>query len=152
MASFVNAADALAAAVEIERRGHAFYLKLVDRASSAQDKEFFTFMAQEELRHERVFAAMLERVGGLPLPAGSTDEEYQQYVRGLLDSHALFMPGSHERALKAPIHEAVQFEKDTLLFFTELERMMPEAEQAAVRRCSDEERKHIRMLLDRKPG
>ena len=152
MASFVNATDALAAAVEIERRGQAFYLELEDRGASAQDKEFFAFMAKEELRHEEVFAAMLERVGGLPLPAGSTDEEYLQYVRGLLDSHTLFMPGTQERALKTPLHEAVQFEKDTLLFFTELERMMPESEQAAVRRCADEERKHIRMLLDRKPG
>jgi len=152
MASFFNAADVLAAAVEIERRGRAFYLELVDRASSSQDKEFFTFMAQEELRHEATFAAMLDRVGGLPLPAGSTGEEYQQYLRGLLDSHTLFLPGAHERALKMPTHEAVQLEKDTLLLFIELERMVPEAEQAAVRRCADEERKHIHMLLDRKPG
>jgi len=153
MASFVNAADALAAAVEIERRGQAFYLELKDRASSSQDREFFSFMAKEELRHEGVFTAMLERSGGLPLPAGSTDEEYQQYVRGLLDSHTLFMQGAHERALKTPVHEAVQLEKDTLLFFMELERMVPKAEAAAVRGCADEERKHIRMLLgSRKPG
>ena len=152
MASFVNAADVVAAAVEIERRGHAFYLELQGRAVSAQNKEFFAFMAQEELRHENVFSTMLERIGGLPLPAGSTDEEYQQYVRDLLDSHTLFMPGSHDRALKTPMHEAVQFEKDTLLFFLELERMVPASEAAAVRQCADEERKHIRMLLDRKPG
>jgi len=152
MASFVTAADVLAAAVEIERRGHAFYLELEGRASSSQDKEFFAFMAQEELRHETIFAAMLDRIGGLPLPAGNTDEEYQQYVRGLLDSHTLFMSDSHERAMKTPVHEAVQFEKDTLLFFMELERMVPTSEQAAVRRCADEERKHIRMLLNRKLG
>ncbi|MCL1940019.1 MAG: ferritin family protein [Desulfovibrionaceae bacterium] len=152
MASFVNAADVVAAAVEIERRGHSFYQSLEARAPSPQDKEFFAFMAQEELRHEKIFAAMLERIGGLPLPAGSTDEEYQQYVRDLLDSHTLFMPGSQERALKIPLHEAVQFEKDTLLFFMELERMVPDAERAVVRQCADEERKHIRMLLNRKPG
>jgi rubrerythrin len=152
MASFVNAADVVAAAVEIERRGHSFYQGLEARATAPQDKEFFAFMAQEELRHEKVFAAMLERIGGLPLPAGSTDEEYQQYVRDLLDSHTLFMPGSQERALKIPLHEAVQFEKDTLLFFVELERMVPDSEQAVVRQCADEERKHIRMLLKRPPS
>ena len=46
MASFVNAADAVAAAVEIERRGHAFYLKVQDQASDPEDKNFFAFMAE----------------------------------------------------------------------------------------------------------
>ena len=46
-----------------------------------------------------------------------------------------------------PLLGAVRFEKDTLLFFLELEAMVPEAERAHVRRCADEERKHIRMLL-----
>ena len=152
MASFVNTADAIAAAVEIERRGHSFYNSIEEKAASPDDKQFFAFMAQEEQRHEKVFAAMLERIGGLPLPAGSTDEEYLLYVRGLLDSHTLFVPGLQERALAAPVYEAVQFEKDTLLFFMELERMVPDAERASVRDCADEERKHIRMLLHRMSG
>ena len=151
MASFVNAADVLAVAVEIERRGYSFYQSLEARATSPQDKEFFAFMSQEEVRHEKVFASMLKRIGDIPLPAGSTSEEYQQYVRGLLDSHSLFMSSSQERALTIPLHAAVQFEKDTLLFFLELEHMVPKAEQAVVRQCADEERVHIRMLLNRKP-
>lgn len=149
MASFVNAADAVAAAVEIERRGHSFYKGVEEKAASLEDKEFFAFMAGEEQRHETVFEAMLKRIGGLPLPAGSTDQEYQQYVQGLLDSHTLFVPNLQERALRAPLHEAVQFEKDTLLFFLELERMVPDAEKESVRKCANEERKHIRMLLHR---
>lgn len=150
MASFVNAADAIAAAVEIERRGHAFYERVAQQAQSQDNRDFFAFMAAEEKRHEGVFAAMLERIGGLSLPAGSTDEEYLAYVRDLLDSHVLFMPGGEERVLRDPLMEAVTFEKDTLLFFTELERMVPEEEAAAVRACADEERSHIRMLLQRK--
>lgn len=151
MASFVNAADAVAAAVEIERRGHAFYQSLVEKAATPDDKKFFTFMAEEELRHEKRFSSMLKRIGGVPLPAGSTDEEYLQYVHGLLDSHSLFMPDLQKRAMEAPIYEAVQFEKDTLLFFLELQRMVPDSEQAVVRECANEERKHIRMLLHRMP-
>ena len=151
MASFVNAADAVAAAIEIERRGHGFYKRVEEKAQSPDDREFFAFMAGEELRHEKIFEAMLERIGGLPLPAGSTDEEYQQYVKGLLDSHTLFVPGLEERALQAPMHEAIQFEKDTLLFFMELENMVPDSEKAHVRRCADEERKHIRLILHRLP-
>jgi len=149
MASFVNAADAVSAAVEIERRGHAFYCRVQDKAPSADDKDFFAFMAEEEKRHEGIFAAMLARIGGLSLPAGSTGEEYLAYVKDLLDSHTLFLPGQEERALRAPLHEALQFEKDTLIFFLELEGMVPDSEKKFVRQCADEERKHIRMLMKR---
>lgn len=147
MASFVNAADAVAAAVEIERRGHAFYRRVVEKAGNPGDKDFFVFMAEEEKRHEGVFQAMLDRLGGVALPVGSDDEEYLMYVRGLIDSHTLFMPGQEERTLASPLREAMRFEKDTLLFFVELERMVPDAEKAAVRHCADEERKHLQMLL-----
>ena len=150
MASFVNAADAVAAAVEIERRGHAFYEKVESKATG-EDKDFFAFMAKEELRHEGIFQAMLDRLGGVPLPAGSTDEEYLQYVKGLLDSHTLFMPEQEKRILEAPVYQALQFEKDTLIFFVELETMVPDSEKKFVRQCADEERKHIRMLLKRFP-
>ncbi len=152
MASFVNAADAVAAAVEIERRGHAFYESVGQRAQKAEDKEFFTFMAGEELRHEGIFAAMLRRIGGLELPAGSTDEEYLTYMRSLLDSHALFMPDAEQRALADPFHQAMQFEKDTMIFFMGLEDMVPESEKHYVRECAEEERRHLRMIAKRMVG
>lgn len=151
MASFVSAADAVAAAVEIERRGYDFYRSVQEKAADRDNKEFFAFMASEEKRHEALFETMLKRIGGLPLPAGSSDEEYLAYVKGLLDSHTLFMPGQEQSALSDPLKEAIRFEKDTLIFFIELERMVPDAEKAVVRECADEERKHIRMLLKRMP-
>lgn len=149
MASFVNAADAAAAAVEIERRGYAFYKSVEEKAAHPDDKEFFAFMAQEEHRHEGIFASMLKRLGGVPLPAGSDDEEYLAYVQGLLDSHTLFMPDQQKRALDAPLYQAMQFEKDTLIFFLELEKMVPDSEKKYVRECADEERSHLKMLLQR---
>lgn len=152
MASFVNASDAVAAAVEIERRGYLFYKKVEAKADSPDTKEFFTFMAEEEKRHEGIFAAMLKRIGGLDLPTGSDDEEYLQYVRDLLDSHTLFLPEQEERAVKAPFQEAMRFEKDTLLFFLELAHMVPESEKAHVLACADEERLHMRMLTARMRG
>lgn len=149
MASFVSAADAIAAAVEIERRGYDFYRSVEARATEAEDKKFFAFMAEEEQRHESLFAAMLERVGGLELPTGSDDAEYLAYVQGLLNSHYLFMAAQREDILENPLLTAMQFEKDTLVFFLELEHMVPASEKQYVRECADEERRHLRMLLRR---
>jgi len=41
---------------------------------------------------------------------------------------------------------AMSFEKDTLLFFTEMETLVPQKEKAAVRQCIKEERLHLRRL------
>lgn len=147
MAILVSAADAVAAAVEVERRGHAFYCRMREQAGSSQDRDFFAFMAKEEERHERIFGNMLERLGGIALPAGSDDEEYLAYVKGLLDFHSLFVPEQAGQTLDSPLGQALQFEKDSLLFFVELENMVPESEKEHVRACANEERKHILMLM-----
>lgn len=152
MASFVNAADAAAAAVEIERRGYAFYKNAEEKAKHGSDKEFFAFLAGEEKRHEGIFGALLERLGGVALPAGSTDEEYLKYVQGLIDSHFLFMPDQQRRMLESPLQAAMQLEKDTLLFFLELETLVPDSEKKFVRECADEERRHLRLILQRFGG
>ncbi len=149
MASFVSAADAVAAAVEIEKRGHSFYCAVRDKATSQADKDFFSFMAEEEKRHEEIFAHMLARLGGVPLPAGASDDEYLMYVQALLDSHSLFLKNQESLALMSPYDRAVQFEKDTLLFFVALEPMVPASEAKYIQACADEEKKHLRMLAKR---
>ena len=146
MASFVNAADAIAAAIEIERRGHAFYTSVQEKAENPKDKEFFAFMANEEKRHEEVFLEMLKRIGGLRLPEESTDQEYLDYLTAMLYHHSLFVPDLEELIIKTPLHMAMQFEKDTLLFFIEMEDLVPEAEKQHVRDCANEERHNLRLL------
>lgn len=143
MASFVSAADAVATAVEIERRGFAFYTSVADKAESRDDREFFHHMANAEKEHEVIFSSMLNRLGQVQLPAGSDEQEYLDYLNVLIDSHSLFLPGYEERALKSPFNQALQFEKDTLLFFLTLENAVPESEKKHVRFCADEERRHI---------
>lgn len=149
MASFVKAADVAAAAVEIERRGRDMYLSAQKSARNTADAEFFGFMADEEKRHEGIFASMLARLGGLELPAGSDEAEYLEYISLLLDSHALFMPGFESRVAAEPLLEAMRMEKDTILFFSAMKRLVPDAEQKAVDACIAEERAHLKMLSER---
>jgi rubrerythrin len=148
MASFIAAADIIASAVEIERRGCSFYEQAAMKSSDAEDKEFFTFMAREELRHEKIFRNMLGRVGGLELPAGSSDAEYLEYVDCLLNSHAMFLPEQQRDAAINPLKTAVSFEKDTILFFTAMRRLVPGAEHARIDACIAEEEKHLRLIAE----
>lgn len=146
MANYLNAADVISTAVEIETRGHEFYKQAAEQAQQPQDKEFFLFMAQEENKHKALFSDMLKRVGGTTIPAGATDDEYIDYVHNLIDSHCLFMDDQQAALATNPFKQAIQFEKDTILFFQAVESLVPESEQKFIRQCADEERSHILLI------
>lgn len=149
MASYMNAADIVSTAVEIEKRGYAFYKEVAKNAKDKKDQEFFEYLAGEEIKHKELFASMLDRLGGTDIPAGASDDEYMQYVRDLIDSHCLFTQDTKEMALRNPFMQAIQFEKDTLIFFQAMEGLVPDSEKKAVRACADEEREHLRILMKR---
>jgi rubrerythrin len=146
MASFVNAADVLAAAVEIEHRGRIFYEEEAKLASDNEVKEFFTFLAGEEVKHEKIFEAMLKRIGGLDLPAGSVAEEYLAYVVASLDSHMLFIKDQVGIDKSNPYLLALRFEKDTIVYFLAMSDLVPEVERKLVKDCITEELGHIALI------
>jgi rubrerythrin len=152
MASFFKANEIARTAVDIERKGRAFYLCLEENARSDETRELFRFLAAEEGRHEGIFQALLDRLGDIELPAWATGEEYGMYIQGLIESHALFSdPEAESRmAVMADEREAIRmamgFEKDTLLFFVEMEAFVPDREKGAVRECIKEEQLHLARL------
>jgi len=141
MASFVSVADVITVAVEIERRGHAFYLRARDQAQSEDDRKFFAFMAEEEQKHRKMFEAMLQRIERIALPAGSSDEEYCAYLQASLDSHMLFVEEAPSGG--DPYHLAMRFEKDTIVYFLTMLNLVPQSEKHHVQRCIEEEKKHL---------
>lgn len=148
MASFTKAADVITSAIEIERRGSAFYRQAADAATQLEDREFFTFMAGEENRHEKIFQDMLARSGGLELPAGSDEGEYLEYTDLLLDNHCLFMAGQQEKMMHNPLREAMLLEKDTILFFLAMRRLVDESERTRIDACIEEEQRHLRLIAE----
>ncbi|MFW5499662.1 MULTISPECIES: ferritin-like domain-containing protein [unclassified Maridesulfovibrio] len=155
MVTFFSANEVAELAMRIEQKGQAFYLLAADEAKDPGAKEFFEFFAEEESRHELFFRDMRDRIGSIEVPPGSDYEEYTQYVMALVDSHDVFNfdyteafkdeSFNFEQAVRA----AMRFEKDTILLFTELKRMVPDAERKFVEECIDEERKHLRMLAEK---
>lgn len=152
MAKFFNASELAQAAVQIERRGQQFYAQAAAKVASDDVRSFFANFVEEEAAHERLFQALADRLGQAPLPAWSTQDEYGDYLDALLDSHSLFGEGSVDDALRqvadqaSAIRMAMNFEKDTLLFFTEMKDLVPDNEKKFVQECIDEERTHLRML------
>lgn len=152
MASFFHANEIAEAAVEIERKGQAFYLRVAARAKEEKTRALFDHLAKEEAKHEVIFANLKERLGEVELPAWSTEEEYMTYVDSLIASHTLFNEEFVDKFVEASddetaaIHMAMSFEKDTLLFFMEMKELVPATEKDAVQSCIEEERLHLRQL------
>ena len=152
MANFFRANEIAKTAVEVERKGRAFYLRLEESARSGKTRELFNYLAVEEGRHEEIFQALLDRLGDIELPAWATKDEYATYIQGLIESHALFSDQKAEKRMaaiedeKEAILMAMGFEKDTLLFFTEMESFVPDREKTVVRECIKEERLHLARL------
>ncbi len=152
MASFFHANEIAEAAVEIERKGQAFYIRVAAMVENEEVKKLFEHLAKEEAKHEVIFSNLKDRLGEVELPAWSTEAEYAEYVDALITSHTLFndelVTKYVENATDAEsaIHLAMSFEKDTLLFFMEMKELVPDSEKEAVQSCSDEERLHLRQL------
>ena len=153
MAGIFRATDILLAAQEVETRGEVFYNRLVETATDEKLKETFRFLAGEEGKHREIFRKLYERLGQVELPAWAEEDEYVSYLTFLIDSHTLFRLGDVDtiRAFAGNRGEAIQtamgFEKDTILFFTEMRDFVPEGEKRYIQDCIDEERAHLRLLV-----
>ena len=151
MAHFFRANEIANIAIEIEMKGREFYLQAAQMAKTPKVKDIFMFLSEEEAKHEETFRSMLSRLGKVEMPAWATQDEYMQYLEALIESHMLFSALGQKYMAQADsekdvIKMAMSFEKDTMLFFTEMKELVPISEKHAVQLCYDEERKHLRQL------
>lgn len=158
MAHFFHANEIAKMAVTIEQKGQKFYQQAARSAKTSSVKELFVYLAEEESKHEAIFTALMESLGTVELPAWSSQEEYAQYIDALIESHTLFVGEGPEKLVadaadeREVIRLAMSFEKDTVLFFMEMENLVPDADKPAVHQCVEEERLHIRRLAEMLAG
>ena len=152
MAHFFKAKEVALAAVEVEKQGKLIYKRLAMWAEDPEAKKFFEFFAGEETRHEALFQALADRLGELELPAWSSQEEYADYLKTLVETHDIFLWNMSEQLLtQAPgdqeaVKLAMSFEKNSILFFLEMKDLVPDGEKKFVQECVEEERRHLRQL------
>lgn len=152
MAGIFKVNEVVGIAVEIEHRGQRFYLDMAERATDPQVKETLAYLASEEMRHQKVYQDLLSRLRSLELPPGSGESEYWSYVNDLIDSHFLFDTVQNERLVSAAASDqdvvrlAMGFEKESILFFTEMKGLVPGEEAGVIDTCIQEERTHLRKL------
>lgn len=142
-------------AMNIEKNGQAFYRALAGKAGDAEAKNVFVFMADEEDAHYNIFKKLAAKMESFD-PPETYPGEYEEYMRELVDNHIFTrdtdpveLAGRINNSLAA-VDLALGFEKDSILFFHELKKLMPDLEQRAIDELIAEEGRHVKKLLQLK--
>ncbi len=153
-----NAGEVFKIALKIEDNGKLFYEKAAAGPFPDMVKQLFQNLAKEELGHKAIFQKVLN-----DLPPSATaatvwdpDNELDQYLKMMADQHVFNRSAAEIEKMLAGVggyREAVElavgFERDSIVFFLELAESSDNDESRAwIGRLVDEERKHLRRLIE----
>ena len=153
----ITGGDVVDMAVQTEIEGERFYRAAAERAASAEARELFIYLANEEVRHKETFEALSDRIVVTEIDP-TTWEEGIAYIRATIDR--AFFSGTNAPiraiALGATVEEmlrqAIAFEQQTILFFGALRDLVQPPNRPIIDRVVAEERHHVRRLAAMLPA
>ncbi len=135
-------------AVQTEKLGYQFYTTMAEKFKKDHGlNKLFADLAEKEIRHEKTFAELKDVVGD------SEPEEWEeasQYMRAIVESEFFLgknkaLPSMEKiQSVEDAVNFALGFEKETLLYFYEIKRLVKEKE--VVEEIINEEKSHVRWL------
>jgi len=154
-----NADEIFQIGVQIEANGQKFYETVAKNSSDPSAQKIFLDLARWESEHIEVFKKLRQR---LPDPAKrenlfDPNQEQHLYIKATADSH-VFIRNKNIPELasecKTPIEAldlAVTFEKDSVVFYTTMKKLVPEhLGKGEIDTLIDEEISHIFILTQKK--
>lgn len=155
MSFIYNAEEIFELAIHIEENGAVFYAQARDWFQDAHIKSVFKRLEGMEKEHQKQFRELKENLSELPEATMFDDPEGQlsQYLKALADSHvfgrgqavANLLPA--DATSQAVLELALRFEKESILFFTEMQNIVPnELGKAKIAQLIHEERGHINFI------
>ena len=152
MTIFFSMREVIEMAIATERSGQAFYQNASKLARENSLKELFQYLAEEEEKHLKTFQNFYNTLKEKPEITPYNWEEAKLYLEALVDSEFFASPEKAINLAKEAkdelevIYAAIEFEKDTLLFFYQILEMIKSQEQELVKKIIEQEKKHIQRL------
>lgn len=144
--------EVLEQAVQTERLGNQFYMEMAEKFNDNLELvSLFKTLAAKELKHERAYAGLKELIGESDADVEGY-EELSQYMRAIVESEFFLgknkaLPSmDHIRTKKEAVVFALNFEKETILYFIAMRDLVPQRE--VVDEIIREEQRHV-LWLDR---
>jgi len=143
-----QAGEIIDLAVQIEKTGGKFYRKLAEKAPDEKTKDLLLYLALEEEKHQTKFEELGQDLTPVNAPE-SYEGEYFEYLGFTVDSHLFNQSDKFEQLVENAqsgsdlIKLAMQFERDTILFFNGFRNVVLKGQQAVIDDLIMEEQIHL---------
>jgi rubrerythrin len=136
-------------AIRIEKNGEKFYREARKRVSDEDLKSMLTRLADDEVKHEEFFRKKKDALV-LKSEDPEMEEEASTVLRGILGDQTFSLKEANPADLKSVedmIKLAIEFEKDTVLFYEMLSPLSTRKETLkGLEEIIQEEKRHIEIL------
>ena len=155
MSGMFSASEVIQVAIKIEENGEEFYRGMAKKFSDKAAKDTFNSLADEEIKHRRIFEEMVSTVESYE-PPESFPGEYFQYLRSYAQEHIFTKEKSAQlkikqfEAVKEAIEFAIGMELDSIHYYTEAKSLVPQGQRVIIDKVIEEERRHYLKLTEAK--
>jgi rubrerythrin len=144
-----SSADIIDLAIQIEKNGEKVYRDALGGVKDQSIASILQWLADEEVEHAKWFSELKQAVRKVPVDR-RVEDMGRDILQGILGEQSFSLkeadlqdPGSIENL----INMAIEFEKDTVLFFEMFESFLEDRESLeSLNRIIEEERRHIQVL------
>lgn len=141
--------------IQIEKNGRDFYNALVEQLKNQKAKEAFKYLAGEEEKHIAIFQKILDSVHKYE-PPETYPGEYFAYMNALARNYVFTQKdkgrevAKNVKGDKEAIELGIGFEKDSIIFYVGMKRVVPEYDHKIVDKLIAQEQDHLRQLSELK--
>ncbi len=138
-------------AMRIEENGERFYRGAAQALQDQEARDLFSHLADEEVRHKRVFESLLSKLENYRMDERYSGE-YLEYLRAYIDDNIVFNKRDVDRELRdvKDVRSAIEFamhrETEAILYFLEMKNLVSKGQQNSIDKIVEEERRHYTTL------
>jgi len=149
--SVFRGSDIVEFAIRVEENGENFYRYAIQLAKDEETKKMFSLLADQEKQHQKVFRRIFAAMEKYT-PPETYDGEYAAYLHNYIDGNVIFDKKALDeefakiKDVAAALDFAIKRELDSMLYYHEIKRLVPENEHTVIEDIIEEERKHFKGL------
>jgi len=148
--SITSLESVLDLAVWLEKHGRDFYEKAAAAANDAGVKNLFSELAVEERKHCAIYTDLYQLYTGKTAEGEELLGEYGKFIQLLIKEIAGALQFGDVKGEEELINRALQFEKNTLLYFSEVKPLFRGKAGSLIEAVCREEKRHIQQLMERR--
>jgi len=153
MANVFAGSEIVEIGIEIEKNGKDFYEALANLTKDEVTKDIFKFLAAQEQQHIATFEKILDAVHKYE-PPESYPGEYFAYMKALASEHIFTKQDQGKEIAKSAKNDkeaidlGIKFEKESILFYEGMKKVVPESQIKPVDALIAQENNHLLKLYN----